>query len=359
MIRLARFALVLLTVISVGAGVALAQTKFPPAYDNTATYAPGDLVTDYGNIYRCISAVTKPYQDPTIYYSEWELFHVRSNTSIMVGVDQTFPTLQAAWTYAQNCTIAQGAYLHFDIITTKGDYTMALPTQFSLDQPCGANISIIGDNAFNIQIGGTSGATTNAFALDSNHTFGSLTNLGINGSGTTVDATSGYAVYTSTGASISNVSGLIITNFNYGVYADSNSTQNIAANVLMTGCQYAIGSAHGALVNVATGWTNKSGGQACLVAYFGGTIIAQGCVIANWSQGLQLDSDAKIFAYECNISKCQVGVTALVKSFAEVGSGKFSDNTLDLNVTASSIIDAGFASFKTQSADSYSSYIFT
>ena len=71
-----------------------AQTEFPPAYNNQAHYAVGDLVTDYGNIYRCEIAVTKPYLDPSKTYQNWEMFYVRNNTTIPVGYKQTFPILQ-------------------------------------------------------------------------------------------------------------------------------------------------------------------------------------------------------------------------------------------------------------------------
>ena len=102
-------------------GHASAQTQFPPAFNNQATFQPGDLVTDYGNIYRCLTAVTKPYQDPSKYYKEWQLYYVRNNTTLSIGAGQTFPTLATAWTYIQNCHVADGAYLHLSISTTNAE----------------------------------------------------------------------------------------------------------------------------------------------------------------------------------------------------------------------------------------------
>ncbi len=103
--------------------LAHAQTEFPPAYNNQAKYAVGDLVTDYGNMYRCEMAVTTPFLDPSKNYQHWELYSVRNNTTIPIGVGQTFPNLQIAWNYVRNCRIAQAAYLHLSIVTSGGDFS--------------------------------------------------------------------------------------------------------------------------------------------------------------------------------------------------------------------------------------------
>src|ERR1700722_20896691 len=83
-----------------------AQTEFPPAYNNQAHYAVGDLVTDYGNLYRCQATVTKPYLDPSKTFANWELFYVRNNTTLAVGVGQTFPDVLTAWNYVKNARVA-------------------------------------------------------------------------------------------------------------------------------------------------------------------------------------------------------------------------------------------------------------
>jgi hypothetical protein len=100
-----------------------AAQAFPPVWSNTATYAGGDLVTDYGNIYRCIAAVTTPYLDPSTSYKNWELFNVRNNTTLIVGVGQPFPTLETAWKFALNTTISSGVGLAIEISTAKGAYS--------------------------------------------------------------------------------------------------------------------------------------------------------------------------------------------------------------------------------------------
>src|ERR1700722_19849529 len=116
----ASFFIVLVTAFLGLTQAAHAQTEFPPAYNNQAHYAVGDLVTDYGNLYRCEVAVTKPYLDPSKTYKNWELFYVRNNTTIAVGVGQTFPTLAIAWNYVRNCRVAMAAYLHLSIVTSGG-----------------------------------------------------------------------------------------------------------------------------------------------------------------------------------------------------------------------------------------------
>lgn len=77
-------------------GASPAQS-YPPVWNNTAHYVAGDMVTDYGNVYRCISAVTTPYLDPSKTYQHWELNYVRSGTTITIGIGQPFPTLETAW----------------------------------------------------------------------------------------------------------------------------------------------------------------------------------------------------------------------------------------------------------------------
>src|ERR1700722_10721366 len=87
-----------------------AQT-IPAVWQNTAHYEGGDLVTDYGNIYRCIKNVTTPYLDPSKSYGNWELYDVRNNTTLLIGFGQPFPSLDIAWNYCQNARIAKAAYL--------------------------------------------------------------------------------------------------------------------------------------------------------------------------------------------------------------------------------------------------------
>src|ERR1700734_4122366 len=130
--RFARL-LIVLGASLIGLCQAQAQTEFPPAYNNQAHYAVGDLVTDYGNIYRCEVAVTKPYLDPSKTYENWELFYVRSGTTIPIGSGQSFPTIAVAWNYVRNCRVATAAYLHLGIVTTSSNFNESFSAPLNLD----------------------------------------------------------------------------------------------------------------------------------------------------------------------------------------------------------------------------------
>src|SRR3984957_6448415 len=142
----ASFFIVLVTAFLGLTQAASAQTEFPPAYNNQAHYAVGDLVTDYGNLYRCELAVTKPYLDPSKTYKNWELFYVRNNTTIPIGAGQTFPTLAVAWKYVHNARVSQDAYLHLSIVTTNPDHAESFSAPLNLDMDNGGQVSLMGDN---------------------------------------------------------------------------------------------------------------------------------------------------------------------------------------------------------------------
>jgi hypothetical protein len=92
----------------------------------------------------------------------------------MIGTGQTFTTLAAAWTYAQNAKIADGGYLHFYISSVNGNFTEAFTAPFLLDNQGGARMALIGDSTSNdiLQFNGTNG-----LIVDKGHSFNTLSNL--------------------------------------------------------------------------------------------------------------------------------------------------------------------------------------
>lgn len=142
--------------------------SYPPAWNNTSHYVPGDMVTDYGNVYRCLTAVTKPYLDPSKTYADWELSYVRNNTSVLIGMGEPFPNLFTAWNYVRNARVAGAAFLHLNIVTTGGNLNETFSAPLSLDHESGGQISIVGDNVNNIQLSFPNG---NALTIDSGHNF--------------------------------------------------------------------------------------------------------------------------------------------------------------------------------------------
>ncbi len=200
-------------------GLAKAQS-YPPVWSNVGNYVPGDMVTDYGNVYRCIKSVNTHYLDPSKTYANWELYYVRNNTTLMVGVEQTFPTLAAAWANAQNCHIAEGVYLHLSISTTNGNLSENLGSGINLDQPCGANISIIGDNENNINF-----TSLNGIMLDTGHSIGLVSGITLTGNS---------------------------PNFSTGIALTTNATIGTVTESTIQDCQTAIDVDQGARVHART-----------------------------------------------------------------------------------------------------------
>ncbi len=259
--------------------VAHAQTEFPPAYNNQAHYAVGDLVTDYGNIYRCEVTVTKPYLDPSKTYSHWELFYVRNNTTIPVGIGQTFPTLTIAWNYVRNCRVAMAAYLHLNISSSGGNYTESFSAPLSLDHNSGSQVSIIGDDAANISL---NFPNSTGLSIDSGHSFASVSNITLSG------GPNFWGVYAGSTASILNLNGINITGFDYQIYAEQSSKIVCGAGMVLTNCHddgcYSIDGAS-VTFNNGLDFTGNNSAGAGLDAENGGRIYAVNATITSTYRG--------------------------------------------------------------------------
>lgn len=314
---------VLFATLLIGFGqLAHAQTKFPPAYNNQATFAPGDLVTDYGNIYRCNVAVTKPYLDPSKTYENWEMFYVRNNTTLTIGIGQTFPDLATAWNYVHNARIAEGAYLHLSIVTTQGDFSESLNNPISLDMDNGSQVSIIGDNASNIQL---TFPNTNGFNIDSGHSLGSISGLTLAGGNTS------YAISATTSGSIANVSDLNITGFNYQIYADQTSNLNFGMGITLTHCfNYGCFADNGATIVFPQGGlsvTGPAGAGACLLALRGGRITAEQSTMLFGYNGANASYAGFIDILGSTITNANVGVVAINNGTVEATSCVFTNSS--------------------------------
>ncbi len=225
MIQKAVLALIIVIALGLVPARASAQTEFPPAYDNQAHYRPGDLVTDYGNLYRCQVVVTKPYIDPSKNYTYWELFYVRNNTTIPIGLGQTFPTLTIAWNYVRNCRIALAAYLHLNIVTTGGAYNETYTASMSLNHNSGAQISIIGDDVSAIHL---NFSFSHGFTIDTGHSFGTISKVSL------VGASNNNGIYGTSSGSIANIDTVGISGFEYGVFAEGLANLNFGNNITVT-----------------------------------------------------------------------------------------------------------------------------
>jgi hypothetical protein len=217
-VLLGTLALVMLLSIS-----SLAQAQsYPPAWSANATYATGDLVQLSGNTFKAIQPVTTPGANPTSNYHYWQLNQVQSNTTLMIGAGETFPTINIAWTYAWNAKVADGVYLHFYISTVNGNYAEFFPTPFFLDHASGARIAILGDHYLDISLnfGGTNG-----FIIDTGHSINTI-------SGTTLTnvSNSPVGIKADGNATISALSGVYITGFGTCIQSTQNSTMSVIAS---------------------------------------------------------------------------------------------------------------------------------
>lgn len=315
---------------------AQAQTEFPPAYNNQAHYAPGDLVTDYGNLYRCNVAVTKPYLDPSKTYKNWELYYVRNNTTITVGVGQTFPDLLTAWTYVRNCHIAEAAYLHLSIVTTGGNLDETFSAPLNLDHTSGAQIAIQGDNASKITL---SFPGSNGLVIDSGHSFGTISNVSL------VGGTAFSGIYAGTNGSFTYLTNISVNGFDYNVYAEQLGTVIFGDNIEMSNCyNFGCFANTGACISFSPGQlslTGDSGIGFCLEAVHGARIIAENAtvsasgvgVIAAWGGGVDVDGAA--------ITNCHYGCVSYFNGTVEAeGVSLSSNSTYDLQAYDGGVIDA-------------------
>jgi hypothetical protein len=193
--------------------------SYPPAWSATATYSVGDQVQLNGNIYRAIKAVTTPNLTPSTFYTYWELYNVRSNTTLLIGADEPFANLQVAWNNILSAKISDGVYLHLYISTHHANLTETFSAPFSLDHNSGSRISILGDVQANITF---SFPSSNGFVIDSGHSLGNITNVTL--SGTTSNGGDngvyGYlGLIAESGGSLPSISGLSVVGFATSVYA--------------------------------------------------------------------------------------------------------------------------------------------
>jgi len=336
---------------------ALAQS-YPPAWSSSSAYAAGDQVQLNGNVLRAVI----PSTAGSFIYSHWELWDVRANTTLMVGVGQTFTNLLTAWNYVHNARVTDGAYLHLYISTAHGAFSETFTSPFSLDQDSGANISIMGDKPGNIIL---TFSASNGFVIDSAHAFGTLENLTMNG------AANYSGVAASNSATIGQIINLTVNNFGNSFTATTN------ANLYMpdfgaTGYAQAVTASLGGTVNCPNVNLSARGGieGGDLVATQGGIIYASGASLSNSNTALYANYGGIIYASGSSIWGCTTGCFAIEggKIYVErntfganVGAGA-QPNETDLDAKLGGLIDAFLVTgtVPTQSIDTgYGSYIFT
>ncbi len=331
--------------------------SYPPVWNNTSKYAAGDMVTDYGNVYRCIKAVSTPYLDPSKSYGNWELNEVRNNTTLLIGTGQPFPTLAIAWTYALNCRVAQGVYLHLSISTAKGNFTENFSGPMSLDHGSAAGISILGDNLNNISLN----FPGNAFTIDSGNTFGSLSQLTLN--------QGGYdGIYATQNAAISDINNVFFNGANYDIFADSGSNVTCGAGLQFSGFYGAVVWAqYGASVSISSlnveGYSGIQETEVpCLAASFGAHIMTQNATIKYLLHAAYAFEGGIVDIMGSTVDGCDSAAYATTKGHICAANVVFSDNSsVDMTATNAGTIDGTGSTymFKSANGSSDGSYIFT
>lgn len=319
---------------------------YPPVWNNTATYAPGDMVTDYGNIYRCILSVSKPYLDPSKAYANWELTYVRNNTTLVIGVGQPFPDLETAWKYALSATIAQGVYLHLSISTAKGNFAENLDYGLNLDHPFGANISIIGDVEANITFNGDAG-----FTVDSNHALGAMSYFTLDGTGTSASHNAFSAVGGGNFAFLRNID---IENFDV-CFSAANLGQINASFITFGPAQgyYAVATDMAQITLTRSGPIDGQEGNESvgvgLKASDGAEIYAPNITMGDLTTGIEAYSGGLILASGASVQDCGSGAYAITRGYIDVSNGDFEGNIQDLYAITAGVIEAAGAAFTSKS----------
>lgn len=340
-----RFVMLCLFALFLGQGSAHAQS-YPPVWNNTSNYVAGDMVTDYGNVYRCIKAVNTHYLDPSKTYQNWELTYVRSGTTIVIGTGQPFPDLKTAWTYIENATIAQAAYLHLNISTANGTHSEQVGNGFVLNHPFGPKISIIGDSPSRITFATQTGS--NGFVIDTGYTFGSLSNVGLESSTPT-----GYGLLAS--GTLLSVSGISMSNFYEGVYAGGQGQVYCMSPISFGGIQSTFFDAEqGGTIFVAAGQemvgsVSQTPSGTGIFATQGGKVYASSCVISKCHAGMYATGEGLIVATGCQITGSQVAVEASYNGRIYVENSTFSSNSTDLSAVLGASVDAGNSTYTTSS----------
>ncbi len=319
----------------------------PPVWNNISNYAAGDMVTDYGNVYRCIAPVTTHYLDPSKTYTNWELFYVRSNTTLQVGVECNFPTFQIAWNFAQNAHIAQGAYLHLNITTFWGPLNESFPTGINLDAPCGASMSLIGDNSAQVVF-----TSPNGIQLDTGHSFGSVSGISLEGS----SQFSGTGVALTGNSSIGSMSKTNIYNVNNSISVDRGAQLNCAASVNIIGFSIGVSATRGGQVEFAPGASfggnGYDGGATALYEAFGGHIEAPDATISWCSIGLEATQGGSIMVEGAHFVQNNYGMVVTMKGhvdaeYAAFSTGNDASHTVDIECYTGSTVDGSYATVKT------------
>ncbi len=346
--------------------------SYPPVWNPLAHYASGDQVQLSGNVYRAVKAVSNGLS-PASDYSDWELNFVRANTTLMIGVNQPFPTLAAAWTYALNARVADGAYLHFYISSANGNFEEGFAAPFLLDHASGPRMAILGDNNAKDSL---TFSNTNGFIVDTGHSFNTLSGLTMENTGT--NSTTAIGIRADYDATISSVSSIAILGFPvciqsiqsasigvssscqitdftvYGLDAEANGSIVVSSGLTMTGSladsQVAFYASTGGLI-LAPDVTLSSFAEG-IEATQGGTVVSPDSALSGCFGGCVAQYGGKIIIRQADITGGVVGCQAAVQGIIDVTDSNCNQNGTDLYALDGGMINATNAIYTRSQVDS-------
>jgi hypothetical protein len=265
----------------------------PPAWNATASYQIGDLVTYEAVEFKCLINETTVH--PTPHTTYWRVSFVYSGPlTIPVGPGEVMTTLTAAWDYIAFARIADNSSVTLSLEST---YHASLATSFSLDHPFGSKISIVGADA-----GASVNFTTSGtgFTLDSADSFGELAELTIS---TLVGG--GYGVPcigVTENATLSKLQNVSIENFDLGIMADSGGTIESVRTTVITGFKIGgVCAGHNATVNITSPISVIAATTSGLPPTYafnsqGGTLLCNGCTGSNCQYNFYASDGGKMQA---------------------------------------------------------------
>ncbi len=312
-----------------------------------------------GNWYRAVISLGAHGPYPANAYGDWELNFVRSNTTLTIGSGQGFADLLRAWTFAKSARIADTAYLHLQIVTSKAAFTQTFSAPFSLDHGSGALISISGDNPSLINLT----FKTSGFTIDGGHALGGISNVSINGPGSA--QTPNIGITASTGASILSISNTYFSSFNVGVFADSNANIAVGSNTRLISCYFGMSADHGAtIVALGIGFYSSTPGDG-LFAIRNGVIDFSDNTLSNADTGSGNGALAEYGGFidlaGSTVENWDVGADATDFGHIKAGGGIFQTNTTyDIAASFGGGVEAlGAAETNIKVGNGDGSYVFT
>jgi hypothetical protein len=337
------------------AGPANAQSGTPPPWSASGTYAPSNLVVGSDtNIYRAVHAsTTSNHPDPTKDIgSYWELFSAMVPTALKLGVGQRFSTtLEAAWRFIQHATISYSSPVTINIITTLGPFAESnIASTLSLNHAFGSHIKIVGDNKANIHF--SFAANVNGFSLDQGHSFGSLSGISVQGTGT---QDSGLGLHVLGGSTL-NASNLDVHGFHIDLLVEGSSKAWLSGLVLGAfNAAAAQASTHSFLSCGGASINGTSSGKLGLLADSGSTILAPSCSISNVTLiGFQVLDGSVMEVQGAHATNCGTGFEADAHSTLNAVNGSSTMNLHGFTISMCSYINASGITLSGNGVDFYS-----